>query len=96
MHNIFFDYHTEAEVSFILLFHVHIELIISCSFLFSFCYCFLFVCFLLSFVFSFRFSVLHYLGALVIIGGIFFVVWPKLTNKEDEKNNEWWAAVSLH
>eukprot|EP00026_Physarum_polycephalum_P008769 Phypoly_transcript_08869.p1 GENE.Phypoly_transcript_08869~~Phypoly_transcript_08869.p1 ORF type:complete len:357 (+),score=28.79 Phypoly_transcript_08869:158-1072(+) len=39
-----------------------------------------------------RFAILHYLGALMIFGGILFVVWPKLVAKNVDSNNEWWAA----
>eukprot|EP00026_Physarum_polycephalum_P011436 Phypoly_transcript_11662.p1 GENE.Phypoly_transcript_11662~~Phypoly_transcript_11662.p1 ORF type:complete len:394 (+),score=35.19 Phypoly_transcript_11662:32-1183(+) len=40
-----------------------------------------------------KFSILHYLGALVILGGIIFVIWPKLIDKQEEKDSEWWAAA---
>lgn len=31
---------------------------------------------------------------MIIIAGIMFTIWPKLDDKEKEKNNHWWAAVS--
>jgi len=40
-----------------------------------------------------RFSPLHFVGALIIIAGILFTIWPSLVSKEKESNNHWWAAL---